>query len=148
MKITICGSIAFYEEMQAAQKTLEALGHEVQIPYANFTDDDGNPISIPEAYAVRQTAAAEDAHIWGEKNAAIMDHFDKIAEGDVILVLNYNKKKVTNYIGGNTLMEMGLALYLHKPIYLLNPIPDQPYAEELRALQPIILNGNLTQIRA
>lgn len=32
-----------------------------------------------------------------------------ICGSDAILVLNYDKKGIKNYIGGNTLMEMGFA---------------------------------------
>lgn len=147
MKLTICGSIAFYEEMQAAQKALEALGHEVQIPYAQFTDDKGADITIPEAYEQRQKAKSGDAWVWDEKNTAMLDHFDKIAWCDAIVVLNYDKKKVPGYIGGNTLMEMGIALYLHKIIYVLNDIPKLPYTEEIRGLKPIVLGCDLTKIK-
>jgi hypothetical protein len=32
MKVTVCGSMIFYPEMQEAQRLLEAAGHEVRIP--------------------------------------------------------------------------------------------------------------------
>ena len=74
-------------------------------------------------------------------------HFRKIEKSDAILVLNYTKGKVKNYIGGNTLIEIGYAFYLGKKIYFLNPIPNQSYTEELVAMEPIILNGNLSKIK-
>ena len=41
-----------------------------------------------------------------------MDHFKKIEKSDAILVLNYPKGAVNGYVGGASLMEMGLAYYL------------------------------------
>jgi len=36
MKITICGSIAFYKEMEEVKEQLEKLGHEVKLPPSQF----------------------------------------------------------------------------------------------------------------
>ena len=67
---------------------------------------------------------------------------------DAILVLNYDKKGIKNYIGGNTLMEIGFAHILNKKIFLLNPIPDIDfYKSEIEATKPIILNGNLSNLK-
>ncbi len=41
-------------------------------------------------------------------------------------------------------MEMGVAFYLNKKIFILNEIPeDSTFAEEIKALQPIVLHNNL-----
>ena len=50
---------------------------------------------------------------------------------------------MANYIGGNTFLEMGVAFYLNKPIYLLNIIPEIDYKEELLGMKPTIINNNL-----
>lgn len=69
-------------------------------------------------------------------------------EGDAILVLNYDRKGIKNYIGGGTFAEMSLAYYLNKPIYFLNSIPKKlPYTTEIEAMEPIILNGDLEKIK-
>ena len=68
-------------------------------------------------------------------------------KSDAILVLNYEKNEVKNYIGGNVFLEMGLAYYLKKIIYLINPIPDLPYETEIIAMKPIIINGDFTKIK-
>jgi hypothetical protein len=61
------------------------------------------------------------------------------------LILNYEKNGVANYIGGNTLMEMGLACWLNKPIYLMNPVPaDLSYSEEIRGMRPIVIDSDLS----
>jgi predicted RNA-binding protein with PUA domain len=65
---------------------------------------------------------------------------------DAILVLNFDKNGVKNYIGGNTLMEIGFAHVHDKKIFLLNPIPDMPYKDEIEATDPVVLSGDLSKI--
>lgn len=75
--------------------------------------------------------------------------FWQIMQGtDAVLVANYDKNDIKNYIGGNTLMEIGFAHVLNQKIFLLHPIPDIPYYKtEIKAMEPIILNGDLGKIR-
>lgn len=64
-----------------------------------------------------------------------------------MVIANYEKRGVEGYIGGNTLMEMGVALYARKPIYLLNPVSSElSYKAEILGMQPILLDGDLHQI--
>ncbi len=147
MKITICGSIAFYDEMLDVKKKLEALGHEVKVPPPMRTGENGQPISSKDYYEIRHAAKPEDTWVWEEKQRGITDHFEKVAWSEAILVLNYDKNDIKNYIGPNTLMEMGLALWLKKPVYLLNSIPKMQYMEEICGLKPVVIIGDLTKIR-
>ena len=147
MKICVCGSIAFYDEMATVKLELEQLGHEVYIPHSEFTDGTGKTMAIKDAYKFRQTATREQAWVWKEKNDAIWEHFRKVEWADAILVLNYEKKGVAGYVGANTLIEMGLAMYLRKKMFLLNAVPEQSSTEEILGMQPIVLDGDLTRIR-
>ncbi|MBP8591384.1 hypothetical protein KBI33_02900 [Candidatus Shapirobacteria bacterium] len=82
-----------------------------------------------------------------KKFGLIGKHLDKIENSDAILVVNITKKGIANYIGANTFLEMGFAYYRKKRIYILNPLPDQPYIiDELLAFNPIVLNGKLETI--
>ena len=75
-------------------------------------------------------------------------HFAKIRESDAILVCNFTKKGIENYIGANTFLEMGYAYSLGLPIYTLNPLPDMPYInDELKAFNTISLAGDLSKIQ-
>jgi len=75
-------------------------------------------------------------------------HFKLIAKSDAILVVNDTKNNIRGYIGGNTLMEMGLAFYLKKPIFLLNPISKKsPFYEEVMGMFPKILDNDLSKIK-
>ncbi len=146
MKITLCGSIAFYKEMLETKNILEGEGHEIKLPPLEITGRDGKPLSITDYYKIRREANNDDSWVWEEKKKAILAHFEKIEWSDVILVLNYDKKGVPGYIGGNTLMEMGVAFYLKKPIYLLNQVPELSYKEEILGMWPIIIANDLSKI--
>jgi len=63
-------------------------------------------------------------------------------------VFFFDKNGIKNYIGGNTLMEIGFAHVLNQKIFLWNPIPDIPYYKtEIEAVRPTIINGDLTLIK-
>jgi predicted RNA-binding protein with PUA domain len=44
------------------------------------------------------------------------------------------------------LIEMAFACALDKKIYLLNPIPEMNYSDEIFAMKPIVLSGDLSKI--
>ncbi len=97
----------------------------------------------------------EQVKLWesGEKAKVKIDndyfrqHYAHILESDAILIINEIKNDIENYIGGNVLIEMGQAYVNNKKIFLLNNIPDNlSYSDEIRALQPICLNGDLSKI--
>lgn len=146
MKITICGSIQFLNEMLDVKKRLEELGHEVEMPPTEVEDGKGNLISAIDYYKIRRQTAGNENWVWDRKEWAMKKHFDKVAQSDAILVLNYDKNNIKGYIGANTFLEMGLALHLNKKIYLLNSIPEISYKEELLGMKPVIINGNLSEV--
>lgn len=78
---------------------------------------------------------------------AIRGFWRDMQDVDAVLALNFERKGIANYIGGNTFLELGFAHVLDKKIYLYNPIPDiHFYDTEIRAMQPIIINGDLEKI--
>lgn len=136
MKIAICGSMKFHKEMIETKKRLEDAGHSVVIPSGAY-DFEKN-----EAY---MKTDEEKINVKIEHDL-IREHFKFIQDSDAILVLNYEKNGIPGYIGGNTFLEMGLAFWLGKKIYLLNPIPEMDYLTEMYAMQPEVINGDLTKI--
>ena len=79
---------------------------------------------------------------------AIREFWDLMQGADAVLVLNYDKHGIQNYIGGNTLMEIGFAHVLNQKVFLLNPIPDISfYKTEIEAVKPVILHGELSKIK-
>ncbi len=137
MKITICGSMKFHEKMREVQEKLEDMGHTVYVPKSIELMDTVGYVH-PEGDEEKVQAKIE--------HDFIRSHFKKIEESDVILVLNYDKKGIKNYIGGNTFLEMGLAFWLGKKIFLLNPVPEMDYLTEMYAVQPVVINGDLLKI--
>ena len=127
----------FLEEMKDVKQSLEKSGHEV---YAPLEMDN---LGTSEAYLKND----EDRISVKIEFDFIRAHFKKIESAEAILILNYDKKGIVGYIGGNTFLEMGYAFGLGKKLYLLNPIPQMDYYTEMCALQPIILNGDLNKLQ-
>ena len=140
MKITICGSIKFVKEMVEMRDKLNEMSHEgIICPVIEDLAQGRNPElmkRIEENHA--QVKKIGDFIKW---------YYNSIRNSDAILVLNYNKDGVKNYIGGNTLMEIAFAHVLNKKIFLLNPIPEVTYKDEILAMDPIILNSDLSLIK-
>jgi hypothetical protein len=68
--------------------------------------------------------------------------------GDAVLVLNLDKNGIKNYIGGNTLMEIGFAHVLNQKVFLYNPVPEiDLYKTEIESVKPIVINGDLNKIK-
>jgi len=140
MKIMICGSMTFANEMVDAKKKLEELGHSVHLPCdmethledSDFIDD----LDKDYKHCV--------------ENKIMEKCFDLVAESDAVLVLNHNKNDIDGYVGTSALMEIGIARHLGKKIFILNDLPDYKqhrWAHEVRIMQPIILNGNLENMK-
>jgi len=146
MKITICGSIAFFPKMQEVEQELLKLSHEVKLPPVEVPGEDGKMIPVAEYYKIRKQAGEEATWVWERKAEAIRTHFNKIAWSDAILVLNYTKNGVEGYIGANTFLEMGVAFHLNKKIYLLKQVPNIPAKEEILGMKPIMIDGDLGKI--
>jgi len=145
MKITICNSTRFHEKAVETKKELEKLGHEA-LTHPMEVEFRGEKKPVIEQYNARQTEWDEE--IENLKSSLMKDHFDKIKESDAILVLNLDKDDKKNYVGGNTLLEMGVAFALNKKIFMLNSVPEGlSYVEEIKGMKPTILNGELGGIK-
>ena len=136
MTITICGSMQFHDEMLKTKIELEVLGHVVFIPSGVY-DKSRNEFYV-DTDEERVTVKIE--------HDLIREHFRYIEQSEAILVLNYDKKGVVGYIGGNTFLEMGLAFWLGKKIFLLHPIPQMDCLTEMYAMQPVVLNGDFSKL--
>ncbi|MCR4329711.1 MAG: hypothetical protein NUV65_04175 [Candidatus Roizmanbacteria bacterium] len=140
--ITICSSAAFFRECIAISVQLEKKGFTILLPETAQKMHAANDFDVSH-YKTWQTSKQD----FPKKALLIQHHFDKIVEGDAILVVNNIKHDIKGYIGGNTLMEMGLAFHLKKPIYILNSVPESaPNFEEIMGILPIFLNGDLDKI--
>ena len=77
-------------------------------------------------------------------------HYHSISESDAILVFNNEKNWIPWYVWGATLMELAVAFYLNKKIYLAFTPPSQEqlrYVQEILLTNPIILDWDFTKIQ-
>lgn len=137
MKITICGSMTTAKKMIDIAKALEGAGHDVVLP--EFTEE----------YAGMDTL--DNVHSESVENKLnhdlIRGYFEEIKDSDAILVINEKRNGVDNYIGGNSFLEMGFAHVLGKKIFLLNDMPDMLYRDEIMAMKPVVIHGDLDRIK-
>jgi len=133
MKITICGSMDFAKEMAEIKEKLVSQKHEITVPaelhrYLNDKEKPNNK--------------------WEKLELDVFkNYFKEIKETDAVLIINKTKNEIENYVGGNALIEMAFAHVLSKKIFLLNPTPEMNYSDEIDAMKPIILNGDLSLIK-
>lgn len=137
MKIGIIGSMQFTNRMLEVKKELHELGHEA------FVTD------LHKAMIGKDENEIEEIKLHQKFNMDAIREFWRMMQGaDAVLVLNFDKNGIKNYVGGNTLMEIGFAHVLNQKIFMFNPIPEMPYCEtEIKAVKPIIINGDLSLIK-
>ena len=126
----------FTEKMMEVRDTLIQQGHDAFVttlapPFVGKSDEEKEVIKLHQKNnlnAIRE--------FWGLMQGA-----------DAVLVLNIDKNGIKNYIGGNTLMEIGFAHILNQKIFLWNPAPDIPYYKtEIEAMKPTIIYEDLSKI--
>ncbi len=135
----------FIDQMKDAEQKLISMGHEVKRP----------EIEVSESWIADWVRL--DNVIWNEskfsneikreavihKWRAIQNHYKKIKWSEAILVINEPKKWIDWYIWWNTLMEIGVAFYDNKKIFILHSIWNMSYTSEILWCDPVILSDNL-----
>ena len=141
MKITICGSVKFADKLVDIYRQLEALGHEPIMHEDMFGIADGTAKELIDGIDL------DHSEIKKKHNFIKLWH-NLIVSGDAILVCNFDKNGIKNYIGGNTLMEIGFAHTNDKKVFLLNPIPENvSYIDEIKAMTDVVIEGDLKKIK-
>ena len=134
MRVFIICSKAFYEKIPTIKEKLEQNGHTIILP---------NCYDCPETEA--KYRGTKDHASWKGK---MFKHSEEVISSvDAVLVLNYTKNGIDNYIGGATFLEMYDAFRLGKKIYLYNDIPKGMLFDEIEGFGPIIINGDLNLIK-
>lgn len=136
MKIGIIGSMQFTDKMLEYREKLRELGHD-----AFLTD-------LHKTMIGKTDEEIEKIKLHQKNNLDAIREFWRMMQGaEAVLVLNFDKNGIKNYVGGNTLMEIGFAHVLNQKIFMLNSIPEMPYCKtEIEAVRPIIIKGNLNKI--
>lgn len=137
MKIGVIGSMHFTEKMMDLRDQLIELGHDAFLT------------NLAEPFVGKSDSEKETIKLDQKNNQDAIREFWKLMQGaDAVLVANFVKHGIKNYIGGNTLMEIGFAHVLEQKIFLLNPIPDIPfYKSEIEAVRPVVLDGDVRLIK-
>lgn len=137
--ITICSSAHHYKDVLELEKRLVKMGYKVRIPKtARIMQKTKN------FHAAFYKTWYKNKKDYSKKRQLMLGHFKKILDSHAILVLNLEKNGIKGYIGGNVLMEMALAFYYKKPIFIYNDISeDLPVKEEIFGLAPIFIRQNL-----
>jgi hypothetical protein len=140
--LAICASASFYKEVIEFSYKLEKLDINVILPKTaeKMKKEHRENDEVKTDWSVAPVG-------YHGKALLIRGHFEEIAQSDAILVMNYEKHGKVNYIGPNVLMEMAVAFYLKKPIYILNDRPDDsPLIDEILGLEPVFLKGDITNL--
>lgn len=141
--VALCASLAFYEHAYAVQDALEAAGLTVAMPESMLEMKESG---VYDMSARKQLRTPAD---FMRKGGYIRCHLDKIAASTAVLVLNDTKGRQLNYIGPNVLIEMSLAFYQKKPIFILNEVPaDSPFLDEIKGMGVISLHSELDALVA
>ncbi|HUS52360.1 MAG TPA: hypothetical protein VMX77_02735 [Candidatus Bathyarchaeia archaeon] len=140
--ITLCSSAQFFRKAIEVGRELEELGFKVILPQTAVMMKRSGNFDVAS-----YKTWFKDKKDYQKKTKLIKDHFKKVEKTEAILVLNEEKEGLPGYIGGNTLMEMGLAFFLQKPIFIYNRIDSRlKFKEEVYGLNPIFINRNLKVI--
>ena len=143
MKIAICVSLDFTDQIKNIANQLTKQGHEVILPQTVKMILNGE-VTFEQIMREKENGEISKRAI---KQNTLRYYFERIKGINAILVLNFDKKGIKSYIGGNVFLEMGFAHVLNKKIFLLNEIPDISYKDEIQAMQPIIINGDFSKIK-
>lgn len=136
MKILIICSKFFYEKIPPIQDKLKCLGHEIVLP--NSYDEPFKEMEL-------QKGDVQEYKLW--KKEMFARSIRIIKEIDAVLVLNFEKKGIQNYIGGATFLEIYDAYRESKKIFLYNPIPEGMLYDEIHGFDPILIEGNLDLVK-
>jgi hypothetical protein len=135
MKIFLICSKSFYSKIPEIRSVLESVGHEVTLP--NCFDDPGTESRYRELGLVEHSK-------W--KSSMIKHSESVIDKQDAVLVLNFEKHGIQNYIGGATFLEMYDAFRLGKKIFLYNDIPEGILKDEIIGFGPVLIGGDLSRV--
>lgn len=113
------------------------MGFTVEIPHGVKKYRDNNFTFVAE------TERAQDK----KQLDLIKRYYEEIKKYDIVLVVNPEKNGIENYIGANTFLEMGFAHVLGKVLCVVNPAPKNGYSDEIDAMAPYVLNGDLELLK-
>jgi hypothetical protein len=130
MKISICGSMAFIDQMEMLATELRKRGFAVSTPVREERMIAWNSIDPEEAIRL--------------KSGYISGYLQEIRSADFVLIANYKKSGVAGYIGANSLIEAAFAYALGIPVIFLFEPGHQACRLEALAMMNSCLNGAIS----
>ncbi len=141
--VAICCSASFFQQTHELKRELNKLGFRVKMPQTASEMKKKNNFDV-----TFYKTWYKNPKDYKKKTKLIKNHFKKITQSDAVLVLNLKKNGVAGYIGMNTLMEMAIAFFHKKPIFIYMPIPKESiFEEEVFGLKSIFINGDLKLLK-
>ena len=140
MKIQIIGSMKFAKKMKKLQGELKKIDHMASLPFG--TEDHLNDPNFVDDL--------ERNFEYSIENDILKESFKLVRDAECVLVVNHLRNGMSGYLGTSTLMEIGIAHFLNKKIFILNPIPhfeEARWAHEVMIMKPTIINGDLSKIK-
>ncbi len=142
MRIYILGSNTFMQKMVAVTDELIGMGLNAHIAEHYRELVAGKKQELQDMLDAGERAKVK------QQFSTFKLHYKNILESDAILIVNDEKREIGNYIGGNVLIEMGQAFVNDKKIFFLNGMPEGlSYMDEIIAINPICLEGNLEKLK-
>lgn len=127
MKVLIHASLDLVEKMVTASEIFTSNGFEVLLP------DTFRYQHIRDEYNDHETFNRI-------KNKLNYENMRLVERCDALYILNDDHRGFSGYIGGNSFLEMCIAFYLSKPIYIAKEFSNNlPYSEEIHSFQPVLL---------
>ena len=128
----------FYPELVAVERELKERGFTVRVPVSVAIMKKKNDFEVSHFKGVVS---------YKDRGRFIRKNFRDIASSDAILVINNTKKGIVGYIGTNVLMEIAMAFYFKKKIYIWNHYPSNAsFVEELACFGAVVINQDLDKI--
>jgi len=130
MKVLVHASLDHKDKILAAKDYIETM--------TDFT------VLLPELvrYQHIRDEQGDDETFTKIKNKLTLQNISLVEQCCCLLILNPNHRGIDNYVGGNSFLEMVIAFYLKKPIFLLNDIPEgMSYSEEMKSLFPTVVGS-------
>lgn len=125
--------MTFYNKMKELESKLHSMGFDVYSPQLGEGED---------------FLSMADEKIRKGKGYYVSLHRGNIQSSGAILVANFEKNGIPNYIGPSTFAEIGMAYAFGKKIFLLNEISKTANKIEELGLDSIVLKGNLEKIKS
>ena len=142
MKIYVLDSTEFMHSMVKARDDLQKIGLDgwIHKDYGLLTQ--GKLPAQQEQYDSGERAAIK------KHKDYLRVHYKHILASNAVLIINEAKNGINSYIGGNVLIEMGQSYVNDKKIFFLHGMPkDLPYLDEILAINPVCLEGNVENIK-